>query len=69
MTIAPLASNHIQITPDSEVESFFVTQFLESWKNNQGELVVMSGIGGLEPQNKLVLTSRVPVNALPFTRS
>lgn len=66
MIFQPISNEEFHLIPESEVDEFYVNQFLNHWKNGTAKLVLKSGIMGSEPQNKMELRAcNLPL--IPFS--
>lgn len=66
MIFQPISAEEFHLIPESEVDEFYVNQFLNHWKSGTAKLVLKSGIMGMDPQNKMELrAANLPL--LPFS--
>lgn len=60
MMILPQSESCFKIMPETEVEAFYVEQFLKLWRDQQAQIIFQSGVMGVEPQSQLILSSKIP---------
>lgn len=58
MNVSPVSEFELLISPDTDVEIFYMTRFLDAWKRGEAKLIVESDLG-----NNMVLT---PLIQLPI---
>lgn len=56
MNVTPISELELVITPDSDVEIFYMSKFLEGWKRGEARLVIEA-----EVNNNMVLTPLIQV--------
>lgn len=65
MRVRPVNEAEIEIMPETEVEAFYINNFLKIWGTGFARLSIKGGIMGANPQMNLEFQSKA-ANLIPF---